>query len=49
MLPFSQVLGFPAPGHPFWEQPTALSQAIGRYPALDPEPYINAGADNVLC
>eukprot|EP01043_Picozoa_sp_COSAG02_P008671 COSAG02_NODE_282_length_25773_cov_1666.149762_7_plen_463_part_00 len=38
------VLGFPAPGHSFWRQPTALSQAVGRYPEMDPEPYITAGA-----
>lgn len=38
------VLGFPAVGHRFWQQPTALRQAVGRYPVLDPEPYIDAGA-----
>lgn len=38
------VLGFPPPGHSFWQQPTALSQAVGRYPGMDPEPYISAGA-----
>lgn len=38
------VLGFPAPAHRFWRQPTALSQAVGRYPELDPLPYTSAGA-----
>ena len=38
------TLGFPPAGHKFWQQPTALSQMIGRYPSLDPEPYLAAGA-----
>lgn len=37
-------LGFPPPGHAFWQDPSCLALAIERYPAFDPAPYIEHGA-----
>ena len=34
------ALGFPPPGHAYWQSPSALALAIGRYPDFDPTPYI---------
>ena len=41
-------LGFPPPGHPCWRDPSALALAIGRYPGLDPAPYVEVSTVNCI-
>jgi hypothetical protein len=38
------VLGFPAPGHPYWTAQT-LDGVAARYPMLDPSPWRGAVGD----
>lgn len=43
-----ELLGFPAPGHPYWNEET-LAGVAARYPGMDLTPYRDAFRDAAVC